>query len=170
MDNKLVNEYIQVIQETKEEHLNEFIFSLIKVSRNVYKRYMSQAAKACRGLSFKQRTKCMLLYRIEALKQEISSLKNSSPKCEQARRVSLCKARIDKKVLEKQHQLKKDISKLDKIKKQENKKLYEYEHPLQTRPKPKTSFTGEKPDLTNLDGRGPSGLQIDLDDDEEEKL
>jgi hypothetical protein len=47
-------------------------------------------------------------------------------------------------------------------------KEYGYENPIQTRPRPKPGITGEDPDKPLPPGvRGPSGSQVDLDNDEE---
>jgi len=47
-------------------------------------------------------------------------------------------------------------------------KEYGYENPIQTRPRPKPGITGEDPDKPLPPGvRGPSGSEVDLDDEEE---
>jgi hypothetical protein len=116
MTNKLIEEYLDVIDEVKiqrvkdhlsEEYLNEFVGTVIILGIATYKRYMSQAAKACKKVRFKEKTSCMRQYETKAIRAEIGTLKSNINKCNKEKKVSLCRAKVDKRIIRLEDKLKK---------------------------------------------------------------
>lgn len=108
MTNKLIEEYRDVIDSVKIQHqdyLNEI--SLISLGISVFKRYMSQAAKACKKFRFGDKTNCMRQYEIKAIRAEIGSLRSNLNKCDKEKKPSICRAKIDKRLIHLEDKLKK---------------------------------------------------------------
>lgn len=116
MTNKLIKEYQDVIDNVKiqrvkdhlsEEYLNEFVGTVIILGIATYKRFMSQAAKACKKVKFKEKTACMRGYETKAIRAEIGTLKSNISKCDKEKKASLCRARVDKRIIRLEDKLKK---------------------------------------------------------------
>lgn len=118
MVNKLVDEYQEYIDKVKiekeSESLNEVVIPLILLGIATYKRYMSRAAKECKNLKFGEKTRCMQKYESEAVRAEISTLKSNLNKCEKEKKPSLCRAKVDKRLISLEDKLKKINLKLAK--------------------------------------------------------
>lgn len=68
-------------------------------SYKVYKRFFSQAAKACKGKSGSEKTACMNAYKVKGLNASKSELRRGLSKCAKTKDPGKCKAAIQKKVL-----------------------------------------------------------------------
>lgn len=124
MTNKLVEEYLDAIDDVKiqliqdhlsEEYLDEFVGTAIVLAIATYKRYMSQAAKACKKLKFGEKTSCMREYETKAIRAEIGSLKGNINKCDKEKKASLCRAKVDKRIIHLEDKLKKLYLKIAKF-------------------------------------------------------
>ncbi|MGD2071934.1 MAG: hypothetical protein PVG65_00385 [Candidatus Thorarchaeota archaeon] len=76
-------------------------------SYKVYKRFFSKAAKACRGLSGKDKSACMKKHKRDARMNQIKDLKASASFCSKSKDPAKCKAGISKKVAKLQKKLSK---------------------------------------------------------------
>jgi len=63
-----------------------------------YKRFFSQAAKACAGNKGPERKACLSKYKIQAIKAQISDLQAASAKCSVSKDPGKCKAAIGNKI------------------------------------------------------------------------
>ena len=124
MVNKLIEEYLEVIDNVKiqhvrdhlsEEYLNEFVGTAILLGIATYKRYMSQAAKACKKFKFGEKTSCMRGYETKAIRSEIGALKGNINKCDKEKKSSLCRAKVDKRIIRLEDKLKKLNLKIAKV-------------------------------------------------------
>lgn len=68
-------------------------------SYKVYKRFFSQAAKACSGKSGSEKTACMNTYKVKGLNAAKTALRSSMGKCAKTKNPDQCKASIQKKIL-----------------------------------------------------------------------
>lgn len=107
MTNKLIEEYQDAINNVKiqQENLNES--RVISLGISVFKRYMSQAAKACKKFRFGDKTNCMRQHEIKAIRAEIGSLQSNLNKCDQEKKPSVCRAKVDKKLIRLEDKLRK---------------------------------------------------------------
>lgn len=108
MVNKLIEEYQDVIDNVKiqqQEYLKEG--SLISLGMAVFKRYMSQAAKACKKFRFGDKTNCIRKYEMKAIRAEIGSLRSSLNKCDKEKKASVCRAKLDRRIISLEDKLKK---------------------------------------------------------------
>jgi len=64
----------------------------------IYKRFFSQAAKACAGKSGKEKTACMNKYKKTALMKQASAIQSGVSKCAKSKDPAKCKAALSKKV------------------------------------------------------------------------
>lgn len=73
---------------------------IVGLGYKIYKRKFSQAAKACsrHGISYRQKSICMLKYQISAFEQEIKFLNSSSQKCSKSKDPEKCKSKINERI------------------------------------------------------------------------
>jgi hypothetical protein len=64
----------------------------------IYKRFFSQAAKACAGKSGAQKTACMQQYKVKASQAKVQSLMRSKATCKKAKNPQKCMAAIDAEI------------------------------------------------------------------------
>jgi hypothetical protein len=128
MTNKLIEDYLDVIDNVKiqhiqdhlsEEYLNEFVGAAILLGIATYKRYMSQAAKSCKKFKFKEKTSCMRQYETKAVRAEIGTLKSNINKCDKEKKSSVCRAKVDKRIIRLEDKLKKLNLKIAKFRLQQ---------------------------------------------------
>ena len=72
--------------------------AIVAVAYQVYKRYMSKAAKACKDYSSQEKTSCMNRYRIDSLKRQIKELEIGYPLCDKTNDVYDCRYKIKNKI------------------------------------------------------------------------
>jgi len=83
---------------------------LTYASIKTYKRFLSQAAKACKGKSGKEKTACMKAYRVKGLKAQITDLSRGLTGCAKTKDPAKC----SKSVTNKLTSLKKKLAKIQK--------------------------------------------------------
>jgi hypothetical protein len=71
---------------------------LIYGGTKVYKRFLSQAAKKCAGLSGADKTACMRKAKAEAIQKQIADIKSGSAVCAKSKNPEACKAGVNKKI------------------------------------------------------------------------
>jgi len=72
---------------------------IIYSSYKTYKRYLSKAGKACKGSGIgMSRTRCLMMYKIYALKKRIEELKKSINLCHKSKHYEKCKSKIEKEI------------------------------------------------------------------------
>ena len=91
-----------------EESVNELILPTAVILFAIYKRYLSKAAKACKGKSPYERKSCTIKYQIDGKKEQLKKLKQLSGQCKSAQNPNMC----NKKLLEKAKRINKEIQKL----------------------------------------------------------
>jgi hypothetical protein len=64
----------------------------------IYKRFFSQAAKACAGQSGAAKSACMAKYKKQAIMKQASAIQSASSTCAKAKDPAKCKAAVGKKV------------------------------------------------------------------------
>lgn len=64
----------------------------------IYKRFFSQAAKACSGKSGAEKTVCMNNYKKQAIQKQISATQSAAAKCSKSKDPAKCKSAIAKKI------------------------------------------------------------------------
>ncbi len=67
-------------------------------SYKIYKRFLSKAARACKGMGGADKSACMKKYKVSALNAQIKSLSSAGAKCSKSKDPAKCKAGIQKKV------------------------------------------------------------------------
>jgi len=71
---------------------------LAYAASKVYKRFLSQAAKACKGQSGAAKTACMKQYKAKALKAQAADLQKGLSACSKAKNPASCKARVTQRI------------------------------------------------------------------------
>jgi hypothetical protein len=71
---------------------------IITISYRFYKRFLSKAARVCRGKKFSEKTSCMNRYRIEAMKGQMLQLQKGFKICSKTKNPKKCKYKITKKI------------------------------------------------------------------------
>ena len=71
------------------------IFYFIK---KLYKRFLTKAARACKGKSGTEKTLCMKEYRIKALEMQIKELQKAKKYCAKSKNPVKCKHLLDSKI------------------------------------------------------------------------
>jgi len=64
----------------------------------IYKRFFSQAAKACAGQSGAAKTACMNKYKKQAIMKQAAAIQSASNTCAKSKDPAKCKAAVGKKV------------------------------------------------------------------------
>ena len=64
----------------------------------MYQRFFSQAARACSGKSWGEKTRCMKAYRIKALQAQIKQIQRGVGSCTKSKDPAKCKATIQQRV------------------------------------------------------------------------
>jgi len=96
---KIVENYLYIIQEDI-SNLDEFIvLPTIALISAIYKRYLSKAAKACRGKSSLQRKLCVVSYKMMGRKTQISKIKQSTKDCSQQKNPKKCQEKMKNQIL-----------------------------------------------------------------------
>lgn len=80
---------------------------LIYGAYKTYQRFYSQAAKACQGKSFKEKTQCMKTYRIKAIQKQIQDLKTGLNACSKTKDPRKCSSTVSNKLYKLNKQLEK---------------------------------------------------------------
>lgn len=65
------------------------------VLKKIAKRTLSKAARACKGLKGKDKTKCMYKFEVEIVKNQVSALKKLMTACSKSKSPEVCKAKIN---------------------------------------------------------------------------
>lgn len=79
------------------------IAAAIYIAKRIYKKYLSQAARACK--SAKDKNKCMRDFKIKALEKEIEYLKSKKVYCSKTSNPEACKKLFDKKIQKKHDEI-----------------------------------------------------------------
>lgn len=72
--------------------------AVIAIAYQVYKRYISKAAKACSKYKGAEKTSCMNRYRRESMKEQIKELEMGYPLCDKTNDVYGCRYKIKSKL------------------------------------------------------------------------
>lgn len=74
--------------------------AILGLGYKIYKRKFSEAAKACskKGLSYRQKSICMLKYQINAYEQQINFLNKAINKCSKDKNPDKCKKKIAQRI------------------------------------------------------------------------
>ena len=81
------------------EGFNQELHALaIYAGAKVYKRFFSQAAKACGGMKGAAKTQCMGKYKKQAIMKQAAAIQSASGSCAKSKSPEKCKAGIAKKV------------------------------------------------------------------------
>lgn len=80
---------------------------LIYGGTKIYKRFFSQAAKACKGKSGGEKTACMKQAKANAIKKQISDIKSGAAVCAKSKNPEACKAGVAKKIAKLQAKMQK---------------------------------------------------------------
>jgi len=70
----------------------------IYAGAKIYKRFFSQAAKACSGKSGAEKTACMGKYKKQAIMKQASAIQSAASKCAKSKDPAKCKAAVAAKV------------------------------------------------------------------------
>lgn len=71
---------------------------LIAAGTQIYKRYLSQAAKACNNFSGDKKTSCMKKYKRMALSNRVAFMQKGKKACAKTKKPQKCSAKLDKKI------------------------------------------------------------------------
>lgn len=106
---KLLNDYLNTIQEDI-TNLDEFVITpTIILLHAVYKRYLSKAAKVCRGSeSSLERKLCVVTYKMLGRKAQLAKIKQSIGSCDKEKDPKKCRDQI----LSKSKKISTDMDKL----------------------------------------------------------
>lgn len=71
---------------------------LIYGGTKIYKRFLSQAARACKGKSGAEKSACMAKAKADALKKQIADIQSGSAVCAKSKNPEACRAGVNKKI------------------------------------------------------------------------
>jgi len=95
---KLLDNYLYIIQEDV-TRLDEFIvLPTVALLSAIYKRYLSKAAKACRGKKSFERRLCVVSYKLMGRKSQILKVKQSIGSCSQEKNPDRCVEKMNNQV------------------------------------------------------------------------
>lgn len=110
MKNNLLESYLE------ELFLNEFIvMPTILLAAHLYNRHLSTAAKSCAKYKGKDKSKCMITYKIKGRKLQFDKLKQAGNECSKDPKPDKCKEMVLKKAKKTKEDLNKLIEKYKKL-------------------------------------------------------
>lgn len=116
----LLEDYLENIQEAIPLMLAFTAASLSMSAFSIYKQYLTRAARSCKDLPTKEKAICMLRYKVQGKKAQLSKLNGSVPKCNKTKDAELCK----QKLLNKARKVGSDIEylakRMDELRKQKS--------------------------------------------------
>jgi hypothetical protein len=68
------------------------------LSYKIYKRFLSKAARACKKLGSKEKTSCIVKYRINGYREQIKGLTAAKGLCNKTKKPKKCTSKIDLKI------------------------------------------------------------------------
>ena len=74
------------------------VINAINFTYRTYKEYMTKAGRACTDLTERERSICMLQYKIKGKQKQLQQLKHLVSKCAQNKKVQACKSRLAKEM------------------------------------------------------------------------
>ncbi len=96
---KVINKYLQEDATTLAVKWTiKIAFRVIMLSKVVYKRFYSKAAKACNNKGGALKTSCMNKYKRDAMKKQVSDLAKGSTACSKTKDPAKCKQKIQTKI------------------------------------------------------------------------
>lgn len=88
-----LDEYLEII------YLDEFIIlPTIYLGTMIYKKYLSEAARACKNYEGYQKKKCMIVYKIKARRAQLSKIKQATVQCVKDKNPEGCKVKALKEI------------------------------------------------------------------------
>jgi len=91
---ELLEDYLESVQEALPLMLAFTAASLSMSAFNIYKQYLTRAARSCKDLPPKEKGICMLRYKLQGKKAQLSKLNGSMAQCNKAKKVELCKQKL----------------------------------------------------------------------------
>ena len=74
------------------------VINAINFTYRTYKEYMTKSGRACSDLTERERSICMLQYKIKGKQKQIGQLKQLVSKCNQNKKVQVCKSKFAKEI------------------------------------------------------------------------
>lgn len=96
---KLIDNYLDTIQEVLPIMVAFSAASVSMGAFNLYKQHLTKAARTCRDLPAKEKSVCMLNYKLQGKKIQLAKLKDGLGKCSglEKTKVQKCKENLTKK-------------------------------------------------------------------------
>jgi hypothetical protein len=117
---ELLEDYLESIQEIAPLMIAFSAASLSMGAFNIYKQHLTRAARSCKDLPPKEKAICMLRFKLQGKKAQLSSLNGNMPKCNKTKDAELCK----QKLLNKARKVGSDIEflakRMDELRKQKS--------------------------------------------------
>lgn len=117
---KLVDNYLDSIQEILPVPVM-VAFSAASLSMaafNLYKQHLTKAARMCRDLPPKEKSVCMLNYKIQGKKLQLAKLKDGLGECAKIKKAAECKENLTKKAKKVDDQIKFLSNRMREVRKQ----------------------------------------------------
>lgn len=91
---ELIEDYLESVQEAIPLMLAFTAASLSMSAFSIYKQYLTRAARSCKDLPPKEKGICMLRYKLQGKKAQLSKLHANTPKCNKTKKPELCKQKL----------------------------------------------------------------------------
>jgi len=102
----LIENYLNKIQTQQEQLIMALsVAGLFMSAYRLYKDYLTRAARACADLPHKEKTLCILRYKITGKSRELAQLKRNIGKCSTTKDPKKCTERVQQKIDKVQDQL-----------------------------------------------------------------
>ena len=115
---ELLEDYLESIQEAIPLMLAFTAASLSMTAFNIYKQYLTRAARSCKDLPPKEKGICMLRYKLQGKKAQLSKLNGSMGKCNRGRKPELCKQKLVNKAQKVASDVEFLVKRMDELRKQ----------------------------------------------------
>jgi len=74
------------------------VINAINFTYRTYKEYMTKAGRACSDLTERERSICMLQYKIKGKQKQLQQMKQLVSKCAKNKKIQACKSRLSKEM------------------------------------------------------------------------
>jgi len=99
--NKPVEEYLDYLQEIEPITMiaaAASIFSVFNIAVNLYKQYLTKAARQCKDLPGKEKALCMLRAKAKAKEIQLNAIKQGKQKCMKTKDPQKCAQKFDQQM------------------------------------------------------------------------
>lgn len=116
----LLDKYLDEIQEVAPIMLAVSAASLSMTAFNLYKQHLTKAARACKDLTPREKSICMLRFKMSGKKLQLAKLKDGMTKCNKSKNPKSCKQSLVNKAKKVGEEIKFLAKRVEELRKQKH--------------------------------------------------